>query len=116
MPQNRIGYLGVFCAYLGHVLHIFATKRVSSRRDGYLGAALGIFAQMRLIVPQRDTDGNDFSCDGDWEQLCCDQVLPESLDDAKEGDVFAMEGRKNLTNDWPGNRVFVGLDEHVWIF
>ena len=71
---------------------------------------------MKLTVPQREADDLDFSQDGDWEQLCCDQVLPESLDDAEEGDVFAMEGRNNPAEDWPGNRVFVALDEHVWIF
>ena len=71
---------------------------------------------MKLIVPAQESDDLDFSIDGDWEQLCCDQVLPESLDDAEEGDVFAMEGRNNPAEDWPGNRVFVALDEHVWIF
>ena len=40
---------------------------------------------MKLIVPQRAADDLDFSFDGDWEQLCCDQVVPDSLDDAEEG-------------------------------
>ena len=71
---------------------------------------------MQLKVPLRDADDLDYSFDGDWEQLCCDQVLPESLDDIEEGDAFAMEDRKNDNVKWPGRRVFVGFDENVWIF
>ena len=71
---------------------------------------------MQLKVPLRDADDLDFSFDGNWEQLCCDQVLPESLDDIEEGNAFAMEDRKKDNDKWPGRRVFVGLDEHVWIF
>ena len=55
----------------------------------------GVWAQtVKLLVwngyyHHNEADGLDFSQDGDWEQLCCDQVLPESLDDADEGDVLA---------------------------
>ena len=71
---------------------------------------------MQLKVPLRHADDLAFSFDGDWEQRCCDQVLPKSLDDAEEGNVFTMEDRKGLNQNWPGRRVFVGLDEHAWIF
>ena len=44
---------------------------------------------MKLTVPQNEADELDFSFDGDWEQLCCDQVVPESLDVIDEGDSGA---------------------------
>ena len=71
---------------------------------------------MKLTVPQREADELDFSFDSDWEQLCCDQVVPENLDDIDEGDAFAMEDRKDINDNWPGRRVYLGFDEHVWMF
>ena len=74
---------------------------------------------MQLLVPVREEgeDDIDFSLDGNWEQLCCDQVLPKSIDNVEAGDVFAMEDRRDLTKNWPGRRMFVGFDnEHAWLF
>ena len=67
-------------------------------------------------MPQRDDDDIDFSIEGDWESLACDQVLPESIDDIDEGDVYAMEDRNDTNDNWPGRRRFVCIDEHVWVF
>jgi len=94
----------------------FATERLTSR-SGWLRKAN--FALMQLLVPVREEgeDDIDFSLDGNWEQLCCDQVLPKSIDNVEAGDVFAMEDCRDLTKNWPGRRMFVGFDnEHAWLF
>ena len=72
---------------------------------------------VKLLVEIADEDDLDFG-EVDWEQTAAEQVLPEAdFGDAKEGDLFAMEDRNNLAEEWPGRRVFIGMGETcVWVF
>ena len=55
---------------------------------------------MKLTVPQNEADELDFSFDSDWEQLCCDQVVPESLDVIDEGHSGARGHTTQCFNRW----------------
>ena len=73
---------------------------------------------VQLVVEIEDEDDVDFG-DVDWEHLCGTQALPLQADfgDAEEGDVFAMEDRQCVAEEWPGRKVFVGMSEGcVWVF
>ena len=74
---------------------------------------------VQLRVVQEAADDLDFDLEGTWDEVRQAQVAPEEdLEDLEEGDVFAMEDRKDLAEPWPGRKVFVGMGDgdDVWIF
>ena len=74
---------------------------------------------VQLRVVRDAADDLEFDVQGTWDEVRQAQVAPESdLEDLEEGDVFAMEDRNNLAEEWPGRKVFVGMGDgdDVWIF
>ena len=46
-----------------------------------------------------------------------DAITPQNFVEADIGDVLAMEDRNDFTQEWPGRRVFIMLqDECVYVF
>ena len=70
---------------------------------------------VELLVPIEGEDDLDFG-EVEWTQVAATQVLPApDFGDCTEGDLFAMEDRNSLANEWPGRRVFVGMGKScVW--
>ena len=74
---------------------------------------------VQLRVVREAADELDFDLQGTWDEVWQAQLVPESdLEGLDEGDVFAMEDRNELAQQWPGRKVFVGMGDgnDVWIF